>query len=229
MSETPIVPEGPGGLPEPVKGAVITVSDRCVSGEREDLSGPLAQRLLAEHDVVVEKVDLVPDGVEPVREAIRRAVAGGARVVLTTGGTGVTPRDLTPEATAPLLETRIEGIEAQIRAHGLTKTPLAGLSRGLVGVTSRGADGALVVNAPGSRGGSRTPSPSSAPWCPTSWSSSAAETTERHRAPPCATERIDLSGPVTRSGLRPRRGPRPRCPGPARHHGTRAALRSGGA
>ena len=141
MSETPIVQKGLAALPEPVKGAVITVSDRCVSGEREDLSGPLAQRLLAEHDVVVEKVDLVPDGVEPVREAIRRAVSAGARV------------DLTPEATAPLLETRIEGIEAQIRAHGLTKTPLAGLSRGLVGVTSRGDDGALVVNAPGSRGG----------------------------------------------------------------------------
>ena len=118
MSETPIVQKGLAALSEPVKGAVITVSDRCVSGEREDLSGPLAQRLLAEHDVVVEKVDLVPDGVEPVREAIRRAVAGGARVVLTTGGTGVTPRDLTPEATAPLLETRIEGIEAQIRAPG---------------------------------------------------------------------------------------------------------------
>ena len=113
MSETPIVQKGLAALSEPVKGAVITVSDRCVSGEREDLSGPLAQRLLAEHDVVVEKVDLVPDGVEPVREAIRRAVSAGARVVLTTGGTGVTPRDLTPEA----------------------------------------PEGALVVNAPGSRGG----------------------------------------------------------------------------
>ena len=128
MSETPIVQKGLVPLPEPVKGAVVTVSDRCVSGEREDLSGPLAQRLLAEHDVVVEKVDLVPDGIEPVREAISRAVADGARVVLTTGGTGVTPRDLTPEATAPL-------------------------SRGLVGVTSRGDVGALIVNAPGSRGG----------------------------------------------------------------------------
>ena len=153
MSETPIIQKGLVPLAEPVKGAVVTVSDRCVSGEREDLSGPLAQRLLAEHDVVVEKVDLVPDGVEPVREAISRAVADGARVVLTTGGTGVTPRDLTPEATAPLLVTRLEGIEAQIRAHGLSKTPLAGLSRGLVGVTSRGDDGALIVNAPGSRGG----------------------------------------------------------------------------
>ena len=142
MSETSIIQKGLVPLPEPVKGAVITVSDRCVSGEREDLSGPLAQRLLAEYDVVVDEVDLVPDGVEPVREAISRAVAAGARVVLTTGGTGVTPRDLTPEATAPLLDTRMEALEAQIRAYGLSKTPLAGLSRGLVGVTSRGDAGA---------------------------------------------------------------------------------------
>ena len=78
MSETPIVQKGLVPLPEPVKGAVVTVSDRCVSGEREDLSGPLAQRLLAEHDVLVEKVDLVPDGIEPVREAISLAVADGA-------------------------------------------------------------------------------------------------------------------------------------------------------
>ena len=153
MSETSIVQKGLVPLPEPVKGAVITVSDRCISGEREDLSGPLAQRLLAEYDVIVDEVDLVPDGVEPVREAISRAVSAGARVVLTTGGTGVTPRDLTPEATAPLLDTRMEGLEAQIRAYGLSKTQLAGLSRGLVGVTSRGDAGALVVNAPGSRGG----------------------------------------------------------------------------
>jgi len=110
-------------------------------------------RLLAEHDVIVRAARIVPDGTEPVREAIEEAVTAGARVVLTTGGTGVTPRDLTPEGTAPLLVARMEGLEEQIRAHGLTKTPLAGLSRGLVGVTSRGDDGALVVNAPGSRGG----------------------------------------------------------------------------
>ena len=140
-------------LPEPVRGAVITVSDRCAAGEREDASGPLAAQLLARHDVIVDEVRVVPDGSEPVRAAIEVAVAAGARVVLTTGGTGVTPRDLTPEGTAPLLVARMEGLEEQIRAHGLTKTPLAGLSRGLVGVTSRGDDGALVVNAPGSRGG----------------------------------------------------------------------------
>ena len=140
-------------LGEPVRGAVITVSDRCARGQRQDASGPLAQRLLGEHGVVVDEVVIVPDDVETIRAALAHALAGGARVVLTTGGTGVTPYDLTPEATAPLLQTRLEGLEAQIRAHGLTKTPLAGLSRGLVGVTSRQADGALVVNAPGSRGG----------------------------------------------------------------------------
>ncbi len=140
-------------LKEPVRGAVITVSDRCARGEREDSSGPLAQRLLGGHGVVVNTVVIVPDDVEAIRSAIRAAVSDGARVILTAGGTGVTPYDLTPEATAPLLVTRLEGLEAQIRAHGLTKTPLAGLSRGLVGVTSRQADGALVVNAPGSRGG----------------------------------------------------------------------------
>ena len=149
----PIVQKSLRPLPEPVAGAVITVSDRCAAGQREDISGPLAARLLAEHDVIVEAVRVVPDGAEPVREAVREAVAAGARVVLTTGGTGITPRDLTPEGTAPLLAARMEGLEAQIRAHGLTKTPLAGLSRGLVGVTGRDDAGALVVNAPGSRGG----------------------------------------------------------------------------
>ena len=140
-------------LDHEVRGAVITVSDRCATGEREDLSGPLAMRLLAEHGVLVEDVQVVPDGVDSVSQAIREAVAAGARVVLTTGGTGVTPRDLTPEGTAPLLEARLEGLEAQVRSYGLAKTPLAGLSRGLVGVTSRDSAGALVVNAPGSRGG----------------------------------------------------------------------------
>lgn len=149
----PIIQKGLNPLAAPVRGAVITVSDRCFKGVREDRSGPLAVALLAEHGVVVDGVTVVPDEIPEVRKAINEAVAGGARVVLTTGGTGVTPRDTTPEATIALLEVRLLGLEDQVRAHGLTKTPLAGLSRGLVGVTSRDADGALVVNAPGSRGG----------------------------------------------------------------------------
>lgn len=139
----------------PVPGAVITVSDRCASGAREDRSGPLAHDLLAGHGVVVDDVVVVPDDIEAIRAAVQAALLAGARVVLTAGGTGVTPRDVTPEATAPLLVTELPGLAEQIRAAGLAATPLAGLSRGLVGVTSRDADGALVVNAPGSPGGVR--------------------------------------------------------------------------
>nr|WP_229116835.1 MogA/MoaB family molybdenum cofactor biosynthesis protein [Actinomyces bovis] len=140
-------------MPTPIRGAVITVSDRCAAGAREDASGPLAAELLRVHGINVAQVAVVPDGVESVRQAIQAAVDDGARVVLTTGGTGITPRDLTPEGTAPLLALRLEGIEAQIRAYGLNQTPRAALSRGLVGVTNREADGTLVVNAPGSCGG----------------------------------------------------------------------------
>lgn len=149
----PIIQKALELMTETVRGVVITVSDRSYRGEREDLSGPLAARLLAEHKVVVEQVMLVPDGIESVREALTQALATGARVILTTGGTGVTPRDLTPEATLPFLDCRMEGLEAQVRTHGLSKTPLAGLSRGYIGVTSRDDEGALIINAPGSRGG----------------------------------------------------------------------------
>ena len=157
-------------LPEPVKGAVITVSDRCFNGEREDASGPLAAQLLARHDFVVDLVRLVPDGSEPVRAAIEVAVAAGARVVLTTGGTGVTPRDLTPEGTAPLLVARMEGREEQIRAHGWWASRAAETT---APSWSTRRDRAA---------GSRTPWPSSAPWCRMSWNSSAAATTEHASA-----------------------------------------------
>lgn len=139
----------------PVAGAVIVVSDRCAAGIREDRSGPLARNLLASHGVLVDGVVIVPDEIAAVRRAILDALAGGARVVFTSGGTGVTPRDLTPEATRPLLVAELPGVAEQIRAAGLAATPLSGLSRGLVGVTSRQPDGALVVNAPGSTGGVR--------------------------------------------------------------------------
>ncbi|AOZ73049.1 molybdenum cofactor biosynthesis protein [Boudabousia tangfeifanii] len=142
-------------LPEPVKGAVITVSDRCHRGTREDKSGPLAVEMLAEYDVICPAPTVIPDEIDLIQQAIKDAIAMGARVVLTTGGTGVTPRDLTPEATAPLLVAQLPGLAEQVRNYGLAKTPLAGLSRGLVGVTSREADGVLVINAPGSSGGVR--------------------------------------------------------------------------
>ena len=110
-------------------GAVITVSDRCKNGERPDKSGPLAQELLGKYGIIVDRVRVVSDGIESVQNEIRAAIAEGARVVITTGGTGITERDLTPEATGPLLEARLDGIAWQICQQGLKATPLASLSR----------------------------------------------------------------------------------------------------
>lgn len=134
---------------------VVTVSDRCARGEREDLSGPLAARLLADAGIAAGPVVVVPDGVESVRAAIAAALADGCRLVLTTGGTGIGPRDVTPEATAPLLAARLDGLADAIRRRGEASAPTACLGRGLVGISARGADAALVVNAPGSPGGVR--------------------------------------------------------------------------
>ena len=135
-----------------IPARVITVSDRCSAGLAEDLSGPLAARLLADHGVDAS-VRVVPDEVDAIRAAITAAVEDGARFVFTTGGTGLAPRDVTPEATEPLLVTRIDGLADAIRRRGEEKVASAALSRGLVGVTARSPEGALVVNAPGSRGG----------------------------------------------------------------------------
>ena len=87
--------------------------------------------------------------------ALRDALENGCRLVVTTGGTGISPRDLTPEATEPLLVARLDGLAEQVRALGAHSSALAGLSRGFVGVTSRGDQAALIINAPGSTGGVR--------------------------------------------------------------------------
>ncbi|HRP99142.1 MAG TPA: MogA/MoaB family molybdenum cofactor biosynthesis protein [Terrimesophilobacter sp.] len=124
---------------------VITVSDRSARGERADASGPRAVELLEAEGFVVE-LSVVPDGADSVTDAIRSAVASGARLVLTSGGTGVGPRDETPEGTRPLLTKELPGIAEALRREGAAKTPFAVLSRGLAGVVGD----ALVVNLPGS-------------------------------------------------------------------------------
>lgn len=142
----------------PVRARVITISDRCAAGLAVDRSGPLAARLLAgyaEQVLLRDEVVVVPDGIAPVQGAIGAALADGVRMVFTTGGTGISPRDLTPEATGPLLSARLDGLAEQIRARSAGAAPAAGLSRGLVGITSRQPDAALIVNAPGSTGGVR--------------------------------------------------------------------------
>jgi molybdenum cofactor synthesis domain-containing protein len=132
-----------------VKATVISASNRAAAGVYEDTTGPLIVEALEGLGFEVTGPVVVPDG-QPVAEAIRSAVASGARAVLTTGGTGLTPTDLTPEVTRPLLDSEVPGIAEAIRAYGAAKgVPTAALSRGLAGVSGD----ALVVNLPGSRGG----------------------------------------------------------------------------
>lgn len=132
-----------------MKATVVTASNRAAAGVYEDTTGPLIVSALEGLGFEVTGPVVVPDG-EPVGEAIRSAVADGARAVLTTGGTGLTPTDLTPEVTRPLLDREVPGIAEAIRAHGVAKgVPTAALSRGLAGVCGE----ALVINLPGSRGG----------------------------------------------------------------------------
>ncbi|MFJ4172890.1 molybdenum cofactor biosynthesis protein B [Microbacterium sp. NPDC089696] len=127
---------------------VITVSDRSFAGEREDRGGPLAVGLLRDAGWQCADAEIVPDGEESVAAALRRAVDRGARLIVTTGGTGVSPRDLTPEGTRRVITREVPGIAEELRRSGLADTPLSVLSRGLAGIVDPA--GALVVNLPGS-------------------------------------------------------------------------------
>lgn len=136
--------------------AVITVSDRASAGVYADRSGPLAADLLRAHGCEVTRTDLVGDEPAMIAGAIDRALDHGVRLVLTTGGTGVGPRDVTPEATRPFITRELPGIAEEIRRRGVAIVPAALLSRALVGVVDRpGRPSALIVNAPGSTGGVR--------------------------------------------------------------------------
>ena len=132
-----------------MKAVVVVASNRAAAGVYADTTGPLIVEALQGWGFDVDPPVVVPDGA-PVGEAIGDAVAAGARVVLTTGGTGLTPTDRTPEVTRPLLDREVPGIAEAIRAYGVAKgIPTAALSRGLAGV----AGSCVVVNLPGSRGG----------------------------------------------------------------------------
>ncbi|WP_243056508.1 molybdenum cofactor biosynthesis protein B [Nocardioides sp. SR21] len=132
-----------------LRAEVVVASNRAAAGVYEDTTGPLIVDFLTDLGFAVADPVVVPDG-EPVGVAIAEAASGGARVVLTTGGTGLTPTDRTPEVTRALLDLEVPGIAEAIRAYGVSKgVPTAMLSRGLAGVVGQ----CLVVNLPGSRGG----------------------------------------------------------------------------
>ena len=132
-----------------MKAVVVVASNRAAAGVYADTTGPLIVDALQGWGFEVDHPVVVPDG-DPVGAAIGDAVEAGARVVLTTGGTGLTPTDRTPEVTRPLLDREVPGIAEAIRAYGVAQgIPTAALSRGLAGVVGS----CVVVNLPGSRGG----------------------------------------------------------------------------
>jgi molybdenum cofactor synthesis domain-containing protein len=134
-----------------VRAEVVVASNRAAAGVYEDTTGPLIVAFLEELGLAVDAPVVVPDGA-PVGAAIAAAVAAGARVVITTGGTGLTPTDRTPEVTRELLDFEVPGIAEAVRSHGVAQgVPTAVLSRGVAGVVGS----CLVVNLPGSRGGVR--------------------------------------------------------------------------
>lgn len=134
---------------------VITCSDRAAADVYEDRSGPVLRDGLTALGFSVARPVVLPDEQAMIAEAIVAAVQAGSRIVLTTGGTGVGPQDVTVEATRGLLAYELPGIAEAVRATGAAKTPLSVLSRGVAGVIDRGGPRAFVFNAPGSRGGAR--------------------------------------------------------------------------
>ncbi|MEU0110797.1 MogA/MoaB family molybdenum cofactor biosynthesis protein [Streptomyces sp. NPDC006251] len=137
-----------GALTAPYAALVVTASNRAAAGIYEDKGGPLIADGLRRFGFEVDGPQIVPDG-DPVEAALRAGVEAGYDVIVTTGGTGISPTDRTPEATRRVIDHEVPGIAEAIRAFGREKVPTAALSRGLAGV----AAGTLIVNLPGSTGG----------------------------------------------------------------------------
>jgi molybdopterin adenylyltransferase len=131
--------------PEALSAAVITVSDSCSSGDRTDLSGPAVAEILKKHNFAIVGTAIVPDEEADIRQALLLWI-DRARLVVTTGGTGIAPRDVTPEATRVVCERLLEGVAERMRSQGARKTPLAALSRAVCGVRGK----SVILNLPGS-------------------------------------------------------------------------------
>lgn len=148
--EAPVEAPGPQAAKGSYTALVVTASNRAAAGVYEDKGGPLIADGLRRMGFNVEGPQVVPDGA-PVEAALRAGVAAGYDAIVTTGGTGISPTDETPEVTRRVLDREIPGIPEAIRAYGRQKVPTAALSRGLAGV----AGATLIVNLPGSTGGVR--------------------------------------------------------------------------
>ncbi|MGL4255402.1 MAG: MogA/MoaB family molybdenum cofactor biosynthesis protein [Microbacterium sp.] len=130
------------------RAAVITVSDRSSRGERPDESGPVAVAALREAGFACADAVVVPDGADSVERALQAEILAGVKLIVTTGGTGVAPRDETPEGTLRVVTRQIPGISEELRRRGAAEKPAGMLTRGVAGVAD--PHGVLVVNLPGS-------------------------------------------------------------------------------
>jgi molybdopterin adenylyltransferase len=134
-----------------VRAAVLTISDRCSRGDQDDLSGPAVRQLLETAGVSVVAAEILPDELDLIAAALRRHSAT-AGLIVTTGGTGLAARDVTPEATRQVCERLVDGLAERMRAEGLLHTPLAALSRAVCGTLGA----TLIVNLPGSPSGAKS-------------------------------------------------------------------------
>jgi molybdopterin adenylyltransferase len=133
------------GFPPETRALVLTVSDSCFQGTKEDLSGPAVVDLLELAGIPAVAREVVPDEIDAIAAALCRA-AKAADLIVTTGGTGLAPRDVTPEATRKVCDRMVEGLAERMRAEGARQTPLAALSRAVCGTLGS----TLIVNLPGS-------------------------------------------------------------------------------
>ncbi len=131
--------------PSGLTAAVVTVSDSCARGERKDLSGPAVVQVLEKLHFTVTVREVVPDDSIQIKNLLIR-LAREVRFIVTTGGTGIAPRDVTPEATVAVCDRLLDGVAEQMRSEGSKKTPFAALSRAVCGARGR----ALILNLPGS-------------------------------------------------------------------------------
>lgn len=139
------------GFSHGTRALVLTVSDRCFQGTREDLSGPTVVDLLEQAGISAVAREVVPDEIDIIAAALRRA-AEAADLILTTGGTGLAPRDVTPEATRRVCDRLVEGLAERMRTEGTRQTPLAALSRAVCGTLGT----TLIINLPGSPPGAQS-------------------------------------------------------------------------
>jgi len=144
-SSTPDAATVQSATPELTRASVLTVSDSCSRGEKEDISGPAVVQTLERHNFQVIARSIVADEPQAIQEKLID-LCHSSRLVVTTGGTGIAPRDVTPEATVDVCDRLVEGIAEQMRFEGMRKTRLAALSRAVCGV--RGTS--LILNLPGS-------------------------------------------------------------------------------